>query len=289
MDWVGAIVNGILSGGFLALLAAGLSFMFGVMRIVNLAHGAMAVLGAYLGLWLMDVLPIPWWVSLIIIVPIMAGIGWLLQFFVLNRSLRENQLAPIIVTFGIAVVIASLLQELFSSDPQSIKSGGLSTASVTIVPGLTIGWLPITAFLVGIAVILLLQLFLAKTRSGRAMRATSDDQLTAQLMGVDNRRIYALATAIALGVVAIAGIFLGLRTQFSPYSGNDQLIFAFEAVIIGGLGSLWGTLAGGVVLGLATAIGNQVWSGYGVFIAHLLFLVILAIRPTGFFQKAVTA
>lgn len=288
MDWLSAIVNGMLSGGSFALTAAGLSFMFGVMRIVNLAHGAFAVVGAYLGIWLMGALPIPWWLTLVIVIPALAALGWLLQTFVLNRAMLGGELPPIIVTFGIAVICAALLDQLFGADPRRLDAGGLVSAGVQILPGMSVELLKVLTFAVAILVIAGLQLFLARTRHGRAMRATSDDQLTARLMGVDNKRIYALATAIALGTIAIAGVFLGLR-GVGPYSGNDQLIFAFEAVIIGGLGSLWGTLAGGIVLGLAQAIGDQLWLGYGVFAAHLLFLTVLAVRPTGFFRKAALA
>lgn len=289
MDWVSAVVQGVLGGGFFALLAAGLSFMFGVMRIVNLAHGTLVVLGAYLGLWIMTVTGVPWWIAVFVLVPVFGAVGWMLQIVVLNPSLTRGGLAPIIVTFGLAVIIASLLQETFSANQQSIRSDGLGSLSVTVVPGMSVGVLQVLTFVVAVLVILGLQLFLGHTRYGRAMRATSDDQVTAQLMGIDNRRIYALATAIALGTIAIAGMFLGMRTQFSPFSGNDMLIFAFEAVIIGGLGSIWGTLAGGIILGLAQALGNQVWSGYGVLVAHLLFLVILAVRPAGLFRKVVIA
>ncbi len=287
MEWVNAAIQGILAGGFFALLAAGLSFVFGVMRIVNLAHGTLAVLGAYLALSVMTITGMSWWLALLVVVPVLAGVGWLLQTFGLNAAIEQGGLAPIIVTFGIGVIISSSLQEVYSADSRALPSEGLAAWSIPLADGISIGALPLLAALVGVAVIVVLQLFLARTRYGRAMRAVSDDQMTAQLMGIENRRIYALATAIAFATIAIAGVFLGLRTQFTPVSGNDQLIFAFEAVIIGGLGSLWGTLAGGIILGLAQAFGNQLTGGYGVLIANLVFLTILAVKPTGLFQKAV--
>lgn len=287
MEWINAGIQGVLAGGYFALIAAGLSFVFGVMRIVNLAHGTLAVLGAYLALTIMSVTGMPWWVALFVVAPVLAAFGWLLQTFVLNAAIQRAGHSPIIVTFGISVVVSSVLQEAFSADSRSLASSGLGATGIHIVDGVSIGVLPLLTAAVGVAVIGALQLFLARTRYGRAMRAVSDDQITAQLMGIDNRRIYALATAIAFATIAIAGVFLGLRTQFAPVSGNDQLIFAFEAVIIGGLGSLWGTLAGGVILGLAQALGNQATGGYGVLIAHLVFLLVLAVRPTGLFQKTV--
>lgn len=289
MEWINAAIQGVLGGGYFALLAAGLSFVFGVMRIVNLAHGTLAVLGAYVALSVMSATSLPWWLVLIVVAPILAVVGWLLQTFVLNAAIERGGLTPIIVTFGISVIISSSLQEVFSADSRSLRSDGLAAMGVQLAPGISVGVLPVITAGVGVAVIAALQLFLSRSRQGRAMRAVSDDRVTAQLMGIDNRRIFALATAIAFATIAIAGTFLGVRTQFGPVSGNDQLIFAFEAVIIGGLGSLWGTLAGGVILGLAQALGNQATGGYGVLIAHLVFLVVLAARPTGLFQKTVLA
>ncbi len=285
MEWVSAITQGILLGGFYALLAAGLSFMFGVMGIVNLAHGASAVLGAYLGLWIMGATSLPWGVVLLIVIPVLAAIGWALQYFVLNRAISRGGLTPIIVTFGLSVIISSLLQQLFSADSRSIPSGGIGQLSIPLAPGLSVGVLPLITLVAGVVVIFGLQAYLDHTRQGRAMRAVSDDQEAARLMGIDNKRVYALATAIAMGTIAIAGVFLGLRTQFSPVYGDMVLIFAFEAVIIGGLGSLRGTLAGAMVLGLAQTIGGQIFPGYGVLAGHLVFLVLLAVRPQGIFNR----
>jgi branched-chain amino acid transport system permease protein len=289
MEWVNATAQGVLLGGFYALLAAGLSFMFGVMRIANLAHGASVVLAAYLALWLLELTGVPWPVTLIAVVPLMAGLGWLLQWSVLNKALDRGGLAPILVTFGLAVALSSLIQQLFTADSRSIPSAGLGEASIPLVPGVTIGVLPVLTFAIGIAVIVALQLFLARTRLGRAIRAASDDASAAQLMGIDTRRIFAVATAIAMATIGVAGVVLGLRTQFTPVYGNLVLIFAFEAVIIGGLGSLWGTLAGGLILGLAQTVGAQLFPGYGVLIGHLVFLVLIAVRPSGLLPKAVTA
>jgi branched-chain amino acid transport system permease protein len=289
MEWVNATAQGVLLGGFYALLAAGLSFMFGVMRIANLAHGASVVLAAYLALWLLELTGVPWPVTLVVVVPLMAGLGWLLQWSVLNKALDRGGLAPILVTFGLAVALSSLIQQLFTADSRSIPSAGLGEASIPLVPGVTIGVLPVLTFAIGVAVIVALQLFLARTRLGRAIRAASDDTSAAQLMGIDTRRIFAVATAIAMATIGVAGVVLGLRTQFTPVYGNLVLIFAFEAVIIGGLGSLWGTLAGGLILGLAQTVGAQLFPGYGVLIGHLVFLVLIAVRPSGLLPKAVTA
>jgi branched-chain amino acid transport system permease protein len=289
MEWLNAVLQGILLGGLYALLAAGLSLMFGVMRIVNLAHGALAILAAYLGVVLSQNFGIPAFATLIVILPVMFGLGWVLQMTLLNKSLVRGGLAPILVTFGLAVVLIQLFQEIFSADFKSIQAGSIATNSIVINDQIAIGVFPLLTFVVGVAVIVALQLFLSRTRSGRAMRATSDDKDAAQLMGINNRRIYALATAIALTTVGLAGVFLGIRTQFNPTYGDVTLVFAFEAVIIGGLGSLWGTLVGGMVLGIAQTLGSQINPAYGILIGHLVFLAILVFRPTGLLPKAVNS
>jgi branched-chain amino acid transport system permease protein len=258
------------------------------MRIVNLAHGVLAIGAAYLALALGDHLGWHPFVSLLVVVPVMAAVGYALQRGLLDRALRGGELAPLLVTFGLAVVLQNLLLEGFSADTERLDIGGLSTASIRIADGLSIGWFPLLAAVVGMVIIAALGQFLARTRTGRAMRATSDDQEAARLMGIDNRRLYATATAIALATVAVAGVFLGARSTFDPSSGATTLIFAFEAVVIGGLGSLWGTLLGGVVLGVAQNLGSAVDPAYGILAGHLVFLVILATRPRGLVPAAVT-
>lgn len=289
MGWLNAVVQGVLLGGLYALLAAGLSLMFGVMRIVNLAHGVLAVVAAYMGYFLVDKLHWPAFLTLIVVIPVMAGIGYVLQLGLLNPALGRGGLAPILVTFGLAVVITNLLQQFFSADTHSIQTGTIATDSIRITDDISIGVFSLLTFIVGVVVIAALQMYLSRARGGRAMRATSDDKDAAQLMGIDNKRIYAKATAIALAIVGLAGVFLGMRTQFSPTAGDATLIFAFEAVIIGGLGSLWGTLIGGMVLGVAQAVGAQINPAYGILIGNLVFLAILAFRPTGLLQKAVNS
>lgn len=289
MVWINAIVQGILLGGLYALLAAGLSLMFGVMRIVNIAHGTLALVSAYLGLVIVETTGISPFLAIVAVVPIMAIVGYALQWALLNRALSRGGLSPILVTFGLAVVLTQLLQEIFSADNQTMRIGSLGIASIQLAENIYIGVFPLIVFVVGVVVIVALQVFLSRTALGRAMRACSDDVETVRLMGIDNRQVYALATAIALATVGLAGMFLGMRTQFAPTTGDITLIFAFEAVIIGGLGSLWGTLAGGMVLGIAQAVGSQINPSYGVLIGHLVFLAILAFRPTGLLPKAVTA
>lgn len=289
MEWVNAVVQGVLLGGQYALLACGLSLIFGVMRVVNLAHGVLAVTAAYTALWFvdrwsMDLLP-----AAVVTVALFAVLGYVLQRVLFNPALPQGELAPLLVSFGLAVVITNLLQEAFSADSQNLDVGSLRTDSVRITSDLSVGVLSLLTLACGVAVILAVQVFLARTRTGRAMRATSDDARTAALMGIDNAHMYAVATSIAIAMVALAGIFLGISTQFTPTYGDLVLIFAFEAVIIGGLGSLWGTLVGGLVLGVAQTVGAQVEPAYGVLAGHLVFLAVLMVRPAGLVAKKVRA
>jgi branched-chain amino acid transport system permease protein len=283
VDLLDAVVQGILLGGLYALFATGLSLIFGVMRLVNLAHGDLSILAAFLALVVVRATGINPLLALLLVVPAMFALGYLLQRGVLNLTLGRGILPPILVTFGLSIIIQNLLLEVFSADSQRLNPGGIETASIAIGGRLAIGWLPLITFAVAVLIVVGLQLFIGRTAIGRALRATSDDQEVAELMGIDNRRLYGLALAISLGIVAVAGVFLGIRTTFVPSSGPDRLLFAFEAVIIGGLGSLWGTLAGGVILGVAQTIGAALSPGWGVLTGHLVFLTVLLVRPTGLF------
>lgn len=288
MEWINALIQGVLLGGQYALLACGLSLIFGVMRIVNLAHGVAAVSAAYTALWLIQ-RDLPLLLAIAITLVVFAVLGYVAQRLLLTPALRQGELAPLIVSFGLAVIVTNLLQEGFSANSQAIPVGSLGVRSITLGSGLAVGVFAVITLVVAVALIAAVQLFLDRTRTGRAMRATSDDPTTARLMGIDQRHLYGLATAIALTTVALAGVFLGMTTQFSPTYGDLVLIFAFEAVIIGGLGSLWGTLAGGIVLGVAQTIGAQIDPAYGLLAGHLVFLLILLVRPSGLLPKVVTA
>lgn len=285
MVWVNAIVQGLLLGGLFALFATGLSLAFGVMRFVNLAHGDLAILGAFLAVSTTATLDINPFVSLFVVVPVMAALGYCLQRFAFNRTIGDDPLPSILVTFGLGVVIQNALLERYSADSQGLDAGSIETESVELTTDVSVGWFPVLVLIVAVVVLVGLQLFLSRTRMGRAFRATSDDPATARLMGINDRNIYAVVMAIAFATVALAGVFLGIRQTFGPTDGPAQLIFGFEAVVIGGLGSLWGTLLGGVILGVAQTVGNQIDVEFdflsGPLFGHLIFLVVLAFRPTG--------
>jgi branched-chain amino acid transport system permease protein len=281
MEWVNAVVQGILLGGLYALFATGLSLAFGVMRFVNLAHGDLAILGAYLILSTSNTLGLSLWPSMAIVVVIMATIGYASQRGLFNFTLGEDPLPSILVTFGIGVVIQNALLEKYTATDKGLSLGSLETESIRVNDSIAIGWLPLLTLIVAIVLLGTLQLFLSYTKLGRAFRATADDPQTAQLMGINDRHLYGLAMAIAFGTVALAGFFLGAREGFAPGSGPNQLLFGFEAVVIGGLGSLWGTLLGGVVLGVAQTVGNQASIGWNLLVGHLVFLAVLVLRPHG--------
>ena len=285
MLWLNVILQGVLTGGLYAMFAAGLSLIFGVMRLVNIAHGDLIVLAAYVALMATTALGVNPMVSLIVVVPAMALIGYALQRGLLNRTLGEDLLPPLLVTFGLSIIIQNGLLELFTADSRKLQAGAIEVATMQVTQGLWIGVLPLLQFAVAVGVIAGLQLLFYRTALGRAFRATSDDPAVAQLMGLDTRHIFALAMALSLAVVAIAGVFLAVRSNFDPAIGPARLIFGFEAVIIGGLGNLWGTLAGGVILGVSQAIGAQIDPGWQLLAGHIAFLVILALRPQGLFPK----
>ena len=287
MVWVDTILQGLLLGGLYALFATGLSLIFGVMRIVNLAHGDLSILAAFLAVVVVEALGLNPFVALILVVPVMVLLGYALQMLVLNRLLGRGVLPPILVTFGFSIIIQNALLETFSADSRRLNPGGIETASLSLgSSGLAIGWFPFITLGAAVLILVGLQLVISRLSVGRAFRATSDDQETAELMGIDNRRLYGLAMAISLGIVAVAGVFLGIRTTFTFSSGPDRLLFAFEAVIIGGLGSLWGTLVGGAVLGIAQTVGAKLSPGWGILTGHLVFLAVLLLRPQGLFAKA---
>jgi len=285
MDWVNAVVQGVLVGGLYALFAAGLSLIFGVMRLVNIAHGDLIVLAAYVALVAMQTTGLDPLFSLLIVVPVMAVFGYALQRGILNFTLGRDILPPLLVTFGLSVIIQNGLLTLFTADTRRLRSGALEVSSFPIGGGIDIGVLPLLMFCTAVAVIAILQFIFYTTPLGRAFRATSDDPEVARMMGIDNRHVFGLAMALSLAVVAIAGVFLAARTNFDPSIGPARLIFGFEAVIIGGLGNIWGTLAGGVILGVAQAIGAQLHPGWQILAGHIVFLIVLAVRPRGLFPR----
>lgn len=283
MTWVNAVIQGMLQGGIYALIACGLSLAFGVMRVVNLAHGDLAVCGAYLALVISTGLGVPVWYTLPLVLPAAFAAGMLLQVLLLRRALRGGDFATVLVTFGLSVMIENLLQVGATANDRVLNVGAIGVASLRIGGQITLPWLFAAAFLTACAVLSCLQLLLSGTSWGRKVRAIADDIDTARLVGVRVGPVFATVAGIAVATAALAGIFVGAIGNFNPLTGTSTLIFAFEAVVIGGLGSLWGTLAGGIALGVTQVVVGEINQAYSVLAVHLLFLFVLAVRPAGLF------
>jgi branched-chain amino acid transport system permease protein len=283
MAWVNAIIQGVLTGGLYALFACGLSLMFGVMKVVNLAHGDLAVVAGYVAIGIITVTHVPVLWSFLIVVPVMAVAGYALQRTLLQGALDRGVLTTLIVTFGLSVVIENGLLQFFTANSRAIGSGlSLVRGSFRIGSQIQLGYLLVVIFATAVVVLLGLQYFLSWSRYGRLIRAVADDQEAAQLSGVNYRHVFGIAAGIAFGTVAVAGIFYGMYSQLAPTTGTDTiLLFAFAAVVIGGLGSLWGTLLGGVVLGVAQQIGAQISISDEVLAGYIVFLLVLVLRPQG--------
>jgi len=286
MSWVNAIIQGVLVGGLYALFACGLSLMFGVMKVVNLAHGDLAVVAGYVAIGVIAVTHIPVLWSFIIVVPLMAALGYVLQRTILQGALDRSVLTTLMVTFGLSVVIENGLLQFFTANTRGIGTGlALVTGSFSI-GSIQIGYLLVVIFAVAVAVLLGLQYFLSGSKYGRLIRAVADDREAAQLAGADYRHVFGVAAAIAFGTVALGGIAYGMYSQLSPTTGTDTiLLFAFAAVVIGGLGSLWGTLLGGVVLGVAQQIGAQINISDETLAGFIVFLAVLVVRPQGLISR----
>ena len=285
MEWINVITQGVLIGGLYALFAAGLSLIFGVMRLVNIAHGDLIVGAAYLAFTIVGATGMNPLLSLLLVVPLMALIGYSLQMVLLNRVIGGDILSPLIVTFGLSIILQNGILTAYTADSHKLSAGALDTGSFQALPGLDIGYMPLLTFVTAVFIIAGLQYLFYRTALGRAFRAVSDDGEIAQIMGLENRRVFAWAMALAMAVVAVAGVLLAIRSNFDPFIGPSRLLYGFEAVIIGGLGNLWGTLAGGVILGVAQGIGAKIDPGYQVLAGHLVFLFILAVRPRGLFPR----
>jgi branched-chain amino acid transport system permease protein len=287
LGWLYTIIQGALLGGLYALFAAGLSLIFGIMRLVNLAHGDLIVLAAFAILALTSWFGFDPFLAALLAMPAMFAAGFALQHVLLNRTLGRDLLPPLLVTFGLSIIIQNGLLEAFTADSRRLRLGAIETASIRLGGDLAIGVMPLLTLGSAIAVILLLNLLFYRTALGRAFRATSDDLEIAQLMGIDHRRIYSIAMGIAMVVATIAALYLGIRANFDPTIGPARLIYAFEAVITGGLGSLWGTLAGGIIIGLAQTVGAKMNPEWQILAGHIAFLVVVVLRPRGLFPRSV--
>ena len=287
MAWVNAIIQGVLVGGLYALFACGLSLMFGVMKVVNLAHGDLAVLAGYIAIGIIAVVHVPVLLSFVVVVPVMAALGYVVQRTMIQSALDRSVLTTLMVMLGLSVVIENGLLQFFTANTRGIGTGlSLITASFSIGSQIQIAYLLVVIFATAVVVLLGLQFFLSRSKYGRLIRAVADDREAAQLAGADYRHVFGIAAAIAFGTVALGGIAYGMYSQLNPTAGTDTiLLFAFAAVVIGGLGSLWGTLLGGVILGVAQQIGAQINISDEVLAGYLVFLAVLVLRPQGLIAR----
>src|SRR5215471_1537447 len=283
MAWVNAVIQGVLTGGLYALFACGLSLMFGVMKVINLAHGDLATVAGYVGVGIIAASHVPFLGSVPVVVAIMAVLGYVLQRSMIQLAINRGELTTLIVTFGLSIVIENGLLQFFTANTRGIGVGSsLISASFSIGSQIQIAWLNVVIFGLAVVVLLGLQYFLSASKYGRLIRAVADDREAAQLSGADYRHVFGIAAALAFGTVALAGLAYGMTTVITPTTGTDTiLLFAFAAVVIGGLGSLWGTLIGGIILGIAQQIGAQINISYELLAGYLVFLAVLVIRPQG--------
>ncbi|MCB1355397.1 MAG: branched-chain amino acid ABC transporter permease [Maritimibacter sp.] len=284
MHWLEGIVQGILLGGLYAQYALGMALMFGVMKIVNVTHGDLVVLLALIGISLAGAFGLGPWTVLMTLVPIGLAIGWLLQRALLNRVVGDDPLPSLIATFGLSIALQNAMLVVWSADTRALSGGGIQQASVMIGP-LFVGVLPLIVLACATLLTAGLDATLKFTRFGRSLRAASADVEAAAMVGVNPRGVYAAATAISVGILGFAATFQAMRSTVAPADGPFQLIYAFEAVIIGGLGSIWGAFTGAMILGVSQAIGFRINPGFGILAGHIVFLAVLAIQPQGIFKR----
>ncbi|MCY4304541.1 MAG: branched-chain amino acid ABC transporter permease [Aestuariivita sp.] len=278
IELINSIVQGILIGGLYALFAAGLSLVFGIMRIVNLSHGDLIVLGSFLAFFTVSTLTVPLWLMVVIIPLAMGVIGYAIQRSLLNKTIGPDVLPPLLITFGLSIILQNGLLQIFTADNRKLDFGAIEVMSVEI-GGIAMGWYAILIFLIAVTVITGLQFISYHTRLGRLLRATTDDPEIAKLMGVKTEHIFAIAMAIAMIICGIAAILFAAWTSFTPLSGPSRLLIAFEVVVIGGIGSIWGTLVGGIILGVAQALGGYFDPAWQTLAGHIVFVIILVLRP----------
>ena len=279
------ILQGILLGGLYTLFALGLSLSVGVMRFVNIAHGDLIVLVSFVLLVIATALGIHPFLAALIVMPLCFAGGWLLQRLLLQRVVGQGILPIILVTFGLSVIIQNGLLQTFGADTRKLSGGAIETATINLGGGFNIGVLPLVTFLVAVLMVVALDAILYRTRIGARIRAVADDVSAADLIGLPSPRIYAVAMGIIGVTIAVAAVAMAVRTNFDPASGPSRLLVAFEVVVLGGLGSLWGTLIGGILLGVAQSIGAQFDAAWQVIAGHIVFLILLLLRPQGLLPK----
>jgi branched-chain amino acid transport system permease protein len=281
----GPIINGLLLGGLYGIIGIGMSMIFGIVRLVNLAHGDLVILASYLSLVTMRFLPVNPLFTLIIVIPVMCLIGFVIQYFLFNRTLGKGMNPPLLIAFGLSIILQNVLLLIFTPDARTLFTS-ISVKTLPLGGFINLPLVYLVDFIVSLIAIALLSGFFNRTYMGKAIRAASDDEGAAQLVGINTKTIYAVAMAIATGTAAVAGVLVGMTFTFYPHTGPEYLIIAFGVVVVGGLGSLLGTFIGGLILGLAQILGAHfLGPGFQLLIGYLILLIVMTFKPTGLFAK----
>ncbi len=283
--WINQLLQGVLLGGLYTMFAIGLSLSAGVMRFVNIAHGDFIVLACFALLILTTSLGLNPVVATLAILPLAFAAGFALQRFLLQRVVGENLLLVVLVTFGLSIIIENGLLQGFGADPEKLSGGWMETATIGLGHGINMGLFQVVTLAAAVALVAALDLLLYRSGIGAKIRAVADDVVAADLIGLSSVRIYAVAMGISFVTIAIAAGFMSIWTDFDPSSGPTRLLIAFEAIVLGGLGSIWGSLVGGIVLGIAQSVGAQFDVAWQMLAGHLVFLLVLVVRPQGLFPK----
>lgn len=280
-EYLEPIVIGILLGGLYGIVGIGLSMVFGIMKQVNLAHGELMILSSYFSLLFLQLIGLQPLLTLLFVLPILFIIGYAIQVFLFNRVMQRGMEPFLMISFGLSIIIQNALLIIFKPDARALKTG-LLIKGINVFGLVNIPLIQIINFMIGLLTLGVLHWFMKKTYVGWAIHASSDDLSGAKLMGINPKKIYAVAMGIAATTAAISGVLVGMTFTFYPHSGTQYLIIAFGVVIIGGLGSLPGTFLGGIILGISQLLGGRLLGpGFQLLSGYLILLVVLTIRPQG--------
>lgn len=280
-----SIIQGLLLGGLYAAIGIGMNLIFGIVKLTNLAHGDFLILASYISYAVVTATGVEPLLSLIIVVPVMFIIGFIIQNLMLNRVLGSGQNPPLLITFGLSIVIQNLILYFFTADARFLKSS-LTTKSLVITDTIRISYTYLIGCLVGVLLIIVLAYYFKNTYQGKAIMAASDDKEAAQLMGVNIKNIYGIAMGISLSTAGFAGVLIGMIYNYYPTSGSAYLVTAFAVVVIGGIGSTYGTLAAGLIFGVAQVLGAYFFGASAQLLTgYVVLLIMLIVRPQGLFSR----
>ena len=279
------LVNGLLAGGIFAVVALGFSLVWGIMNIINLAHGAMVMLGAYVSYVLFTSLHVDPFLSIPIAFVLLFALGYCIQRFVINFVVRAPILTTFLLTFGLSLLLVNCALLVFHGDVKGVETS-YSGSNFSIGP-VTVAWIKFWTLVAALVITVLMQMFLTRTRTGRAIRAMSMDIGAAQLSGVRVANLYAIVFGLGAGLAGAAGVLISLTYSIQPSMGDPFIISAFVVCVLGGLGTVQGALVGGLVYGVLESFGSQyIGTGLQDAVALVVLLIVLVVRPNGILGKA---